>query len=88
MMPSLIKGAGTLVNNPTNPGVIITILHILIGGFSLISGVYFVYRWRFSKSYQRCLGNRMWMRYTAALWSIATLTGIAFYYYYYIILGV
>jgi uncharacterized membrane protein YozB (DUF420 family) len=88
MLPSLIEGAGAFVSTPTNPGVIISAIHILVGGYALASGIYFVYRWRFSKSYQRCLGNRRWMRWTAALWVIATLTGIAFYYYYYIILGI
>ena len=88
MLPSLIEGAGAFVSSPTNPGVIISAIHILVGGYALSSGIYFVNRWRFSKSYQRCLGNRRWMRWTASLWAMATLTGIAFYYYYYIILEV
>jgi uncharacterized membrane protein YozB (DUF420 family) len=88
MLPSLIEGAGAFVSIPTNPGVIISEIHILVGGYALASGINFVYIWWFSKSYQRCLGNRRWMRWTAALWAIATMTGIAFYSYYYIILGV
>lgn len=62
MLPSLIEGAGAFVSTPTNPGVIISAIHLLVGGYALASGIYFVYRWRFSKSYQRCLGNRKWMR--------------------------
>jgi uncharacterized membrane protein YozB (DUF420 family) len=84
MFPSLVEGAGVIVEKPTNPGLIISVIHVLVGGFALSSGVYFLWKWRFSKTYMECLGRRNWMRITAYLWTVATLTGIGFYIYYYL----
>ena len=84
MGPSMSLGWGIVVSQPTNPGVIISVIHAIGGGFALLSGIYFVISWRFADTFTRCMGRRTWMIATIGLWLLSTLTGIAFYVYYYL----
>jgi uncharacterized membrane protein YozB (DUF420 family) len=84
MGPSMALGWGIVVSEPTNPGVIISVIHAIGGGFALLSGVYLVASWRFADSFGPCMGKRTQMRATIGLWLLSTLTGIAFYIYYYL----
>lgn len=84
MGPSLALNLGIVITEPTSPGVIITIIHAIGGGYALLSGTLLVSSWRFSDSFVSCAGRKTRMRATMGLWMFATLTGIAFYLYYYL----
>lgn len=84
MAPSMLSAAGFIVSDPLHPGVLISLIHSIIGGYALISGIYFSANWRTKKSLKACAGNRRWMRITAVAWTLAALTGVWFYLYYYL----
>ncbi len=84
MGPSMALGWGIVVSKPTDPGVIISVIHAVGGGFALLSGIYLVASWRFADSFGKCMGRRTQMIATIGLWLLSTLTGIAFYVYYYL----
>lgn len=84
MGPSMSLGWGIVVSQPTNPGVIISVIHAVGGGFALLSGIYLVASWRFADSFVWCMGRRTQMMATIGLWLLSTLTGIGFYVYYYL----
>lgn len=77
MGPSLVFNFGIVITEPTSPGVIITIIHAIGGGYAFLSGTLLVSSWRFSDSFASCAGRKTRMRITMELWMLATLTGIA-----------
>jgi hypothetical protein len=84
MAPSMALGWGIVVSQPTDPGVIISVIHAVGGGAALLSGIYLVASWRLASSFGPCMGRRTQMIATIGLWLFSTLTGIAFYVYYYL----
>jgi len=79
MLPSLLLGLGFAETYPTNPISMITILHAGMGTVAELSGIYLVYKWRFSQSVVECMKNKRLMNPTIILWAATALVGIVFY---------
>ncbi len=86
MLPSLILNWNVLVSEPTSPGVVITLGHVIIGLIAISGGGLFSMRFiasERSKTSPRC-GKRREMRTVLVLWILTLLLGIGFYLYYYL----
>lgn len=79
MLPSLMLGLGFVVNYPTNPISIITILHAITGTVAEFLGIYIVLKWRFSKTFVECMKNKRLMKPTIILWVTTAILGVLFY---------
>ncbi len=86
MAPSLIINWGAIVSNPTNPGVIITLIHVVVGLTAIIGGLLFSTRFLIAlrrSSALKC-GKRRSMLVVACFWILSIILGLGFYLYYYL----
>ena len=86
MLPSLVTYWGVIVAAPTNPGVMITIAHSLLGSIALALGFLFSVRFLNATRNEQPLacGTRRMMLSTLTLWLLALSGGLAFYTFYYL----
>jgi uncharacterized membrane protein YozB (DUF420 family) len=76
MGPSLVINFGAVLAELSEIGFPLTLLHHSFGIIAEILGVILVFK---------KFGNiRMWMRFTAAVWLVSVVLGIAFYVLYYV----
>ncbi|MHA2426458.1 MAG: hypothetical protein ACXADB_00260 [Candidatus Hermodarchaeia archaeon] len=87
MGPSLGANMVVLLLFPTNPGSIVTIVHVVFGSLALILGLFFTIRFLYFAISKRPLicGTRIQMRIQIAIWFLSFLFGLIFYVYYYLI---
>jgi hypothetical protein len=74
---SFITSFGFLASRPHQFGPFITWVHVIVGGYAEISGV-----WFFRKHPPNV---RLRMRMTTIFWAVALVLGIAYYVYYYML---
>ncbi|MHA2068654.1 MAG: hypothetical protein ACXABY_30190 [Candidatus Thorarchaeota archaeon] len=86
MLPSLITYWDLIVANPTNPGIMITIVHVIIGSIAIALGFLFSIRFLLALRNSKPLacGTRRMMLTTLFLWLFALAGGLAFFVFYYI----
>ncbi|MFW9851159.1 MAG: hypothetical protein ACFFF4_18685 [Candidatus Thorarchaeota archaeon] len=86
MAPSLIINWGAIVSNPTNPGVIITLIHVVVGLTAIIGGLLFSIRFLFALRRGKgfSCGKRRSMLVVAGFWTLSIIFGLSFYLYYYL----
>lgn len=86
MAPSLIINWDAVVTNPTSPGVIITLIHVVLGLIAIVGGTLFSVRFLSAIRRQRPLqcGKRQSMRSVTILWVASLILGIGFYVFYYV----
>jgi hypothetical protein len=86
MLPSLVLNLNAIVSEPTSPGVVMTLGHVVLGLIAISGGALFSARFIVSerpKTVPRC-GKRREMRAIFLLWIFTLLLGIGFYWYYYL----
>jgi uncharacterized membrane protein YozB (DUF420 family) len=84
MIPSFLINFGSL-RNISDPRVIITWIHIILGTSAEALGVFLVSKWRFQpKSVAACVKRGHLMKSTFTLWALSAILGIAFYAVYYL----
>ncbi len=86
MLPSLILNWNAVASDPTNPGVLITIVHVVAGTIAILVASRFSFR--FFLSVQRntplICGTRRFMYTTLASWLTSLGLGYGFYIFYYL----
>jgi len=87
MAPSFMANWAAIVLAPTSPGVIITLIHVIIGLLALGIGLFFTMRFLYFSTTSKPLicGTRRQMRIQFTIWFLALIFGLAFYVYYYMI---
>ena len=84
MLPSFLTNFGSL-RNISDPRVIITWIHIILGTSAEALGVFLVSKWRFQpKSVAACVKRGSLMKSTFILWTLSAVLGIVFYIVYYL----
>ena len=84
MIPSFLINFGALVRI-SDPRVIITWIHAIVGSSAEAIGVYLVSKWRFQpKALAVCVKNKKFMQLTFMLWGLSATLGIIFYLVYYL----
>ncbi|MHA2356626.1 MAG: hypothetical protein ACXADC_15725 [Candidatus Thorarchaeota archaeon] len=86
MLPSLITYWGLIVANPTSPGNMITIVHVVVGSIAIVLGSLFSIRFLLAirNSQPLACGTRRMMLSTLFLWLFALAGGISFFVFFYI----
>ena len=85
MGPSFIIYFGLLISPPTNLGIIVTWIHVILGITSMILGIFIVTKWNFRNPTRlTCIQRKKWMKPTMITWVTALILGIGFYIFYYL----
>ncbi len=84
MIPSFLNNFNAL-GQISDPRVIVTWIHAVLGSSTEVLGIFLVTRWGFKpKSLQACVMRKKYMNPTFALWGLSAILGIAFYVAYYL----
>lgn len=84
MIPSFLANRGAL-GQISDPRVIVTWIHAVLGSSAEVLGVFLVSKWGFqSKAVKTCVTRKKYMNPTFALWGLSAILGIAFYVVYYL----
>ena len=84
MFPSFVINFSAL-GHISDPKVIVTWIHIIVGSSTEALGVFLVSKWRFQpKSVADCAKRRKFMQPTFTLWALSATLGIIFYAVYYL----
>jgi hypothetical protein len=78
MGPSIL-GFEVIVVQPLSNISVIAVVHGVIGGIALISGVVLAFSWRLQRSVKNCLKRKKIMKPTIILWILALMFGIWLY---------
>lgn len=86
MLPSLILNWNAVVSEPTNPGVLITLVHVVAGTIAILVASRFSLRFLLALQRSKPLmcGTRRFMYLTLATWLTSLALGYGFYIFYYL----
>jgi hypothetical protein len=86
MGPSLIRNLPALVTPPVTLGVVITVVHAVLGLVAIVGGLLFSLRFVLQLRAKQPLacGKRWMMRTVIALWLVTLVLGVGFYVFYYL----
>jgi hypothetical protein len=85
MIPSFVLYFDVLLKRTFSFGVIITWIHTIVGIVVEVLGIILVLQWKFrSLSKMTCAKRKWMMRPLFMFWTLALISGIAFYMYYYL----
>ncbi len=79
MIPSFARSINILFEEPSNLAVILTWIHIPLGGLALAFGLFLTFTWRLRPVSQTCFKRVSWMRPVFWLWTSSLVLGILIY---------
>jgi len=86
MIPSVVMYGGLFLAEITNPGVILTLIHIFAGSIADAIGIFLVAEWRFRQPPKMtCIKRKRLMKPLLGLWILALILGVVFYVVYYVL---
>ncbi|MCJ7634299.1 hypothetical protein MUP77_18155 [Candidatus Bathyarchaeota archaeon] len=67
-----------LIQRPTLLSIV-TIVHAILGGAALVTGIWIASSWHLQTSIEKCIKRKFIMRYLIVIWILALILGITLY---------